>query len=223
MKKTFAITATLITALALGTASLAGAQGKPPGYTQRVQGTIQADAGKGSVTLTSHANTLPDNLSQQVAANLQTAKGKAVAQGEKAANAQAFANSFAGKTVYTSVIRQMPHFDDYFMALDAKAASGPRVVLNLDLDPKTLALKRANVTYYPDSKDLYSQFETSKKNPASVQIDTIELVSDKVYAVSGSFSATDLQASRISKKLKGQTLPAINGRFDFTEVPLQSK
>lgn len=210
--------------LAAAACATAHAQQKPaPGYTQRVQGTIQADAGKGSVTLTSHANTLPDNLGQQVAANLQTAKGKAVAQGEKAANAQAFADSFAGKTVYTSVIRQMPHFDDYFMALDARAASGPRVVLNLDLDPKTLALKRANVTYYPDSNDLYNNFRTDKKTPASVQIDKFELVGDKVYAVSGSFSASDLKPPRSAKKLQGQALPAIRGRFDFAEVPLSGK
>ena len=42
-------------------------------------------------------------------------------------------------------------------------------------------------------------------------------------AVSGSFSAADLEPGVMSKKLQGQTLPAVSGRFAFTEVPVLDK
>ena len=83
-----------------------------------------------------------------------------------------------------------------------------------------MAPQSANVSYYPDSKDVFNSFKTGKKAPATVRIDKIERVGDKVFAVSGSFSADDLQPGAMSKKLQGQTLPAVSGRFAFTEVPL---
>ena len=70
--------ASFFAAVALGAVGPAGAQENlAPGSTQRVQGTIHADAGRGMVEMTSRATTLPDNLGQQTAARLQTAEGQA--------------------------------------------------------------------------------------------------------------------------------------------------
>jgi hypothetical protein len=97
------------------------------------------------------------------------------------------------------------------------------VALALELDEKSLAPVSASVSYYPDSKDLFNNFKTGKKAPATVRIEKIERVGDKVFAVSGSFSAADLEPGVMSKKLQGQTLPAVSGRFAFTEVPVLDK
>ena len=97
------------------------------------------------------------------------------------------------------------------------------LALALALDEKTLAPVSASVSYYPDSKDLFNNFKTGKKAPATVRIEKIERVGDKVFAVSGSFSAADLEPGVMSKKLQGQTLPAVSGRFAFTEVPVLDK
>jgi hypothetical protein len=226
----------LLAAAALGATGPASAQEKlAPGSTQRVQGSIHADAGRGMVELTSRATTLPDNLGQQAAARLQTSEGQAAVQkgdarakaatgrGVSAGDVQAIADHYAGKTVYDSTMRSVKVIARYLLTLDAKAAGGPRVALALELDEKTLAPVSASVSYYPDSKDLFNNFKTGKKAPATVRIEKIERVGDKVFAVSGSFSAADLQPGAMSKKLQGQTLPAVSGRFAFTEVPVLDK
>ena len=226
----------LLAAAALGATGPASAQEKlAPGSTQRVQGSIHVDAGRGMVELTSRATTLPSNLGQQTAARLQTEEGQsavrqgdarakaATGQGVGAADVQAIADQYAGKTVYDSTMRSVKVIARYLLTLDAKAAGGPRVALALELDEKTLAPVNASVSYYPDSKDLFNNFKTGKKAPATVRIEKIERVGDKVFAVSGSFSAADLQPGVMSKKLQGQTLPAVSGHFAFTEVPVLDK
>ena len=226
----------LLAAAALGATGPASAQEKlAPGSTQRVQGTIHADAGRGMVEMASRATTLPDNLGQQAAARLQTSEGQAAVQkgdarakaatgrGVSAGDVQAIADHYAGKTVYESSMRRVPVVSGYLLTLDARAASGPRVTLDMRLNEETLAPQSANVSYYPDSKDAFNNFKTGKKAPATVRIDKIERVGDKVFAVSGSFSADDLQPGAMSKKLQGQTLPAVSGRFAFTEVPLRDQ
>lgn len=226
----------LLAAAALGATGPASAQEKlAPGSTQRVQGSIHVDAGRGMVELTSRATTLPSNLGQQTAARLQTAEGQsavrqgaarakaATGQGVGAADVQAIADQYAGKTVYDSTMRSVKVIARYLLTLDAKAAGGPRVALALELDEKTLAPVSASVSYYPDSKDLFNNFKTGKKAPAAVRIEKIERVGDKVFAVSGSFSAADLEPGVMSKKLQGQALPAVSGRFAFTEVPVLNK
>ena len=140
-----------------------------------------------------------------------------------AGDVQAIADHYAGKTVYESSMRRVPVVSGYLLTLDARAASGPRVTLDMRLNEKTLAPESANVSYYPDSKDGFNNFKTGKKAPATVRIDKIERVGDKVFAVSGSFSADDIQPGAMSKKLQGQTLPAVSGRFAFTEVPLRDQ
>lgn len=223
----------LLAAAACGSAL---AQDKPaPGNTLRVQGSIHIDAGRGTVELESHATTLAADLGQKTAAHLQTAEGRAAVQrgdararastgqGLSAGDVQAFADGYAGKTVYASTMRHVPALSRYLLTLDARAANGPRVSLDVQLDEKTLAAVGANVAYYPDSQDVSNDFRTGKKSPATVRIDKIERVGDKVYAVSGSFSATDLKPRATSKKLQGQTLPAVSGRFAFSEVPLRDK
>ena len=226
----------LLAAAALGATGPASAQEKlAPGSTQRVQGSIHADAGRGMVELTSRATTLPDNLGQQAAARLQTSEGQAAVQkgdarakaatgqGVGAADVQAIADQYAGKTVYDSTMRSVKVIARYLLTLDAKAAGGPRVALALALDEKTLAPVSASLSYYPDSKDLFNNFKTGKKAPATVRIEKIERAGDKVFAVSGSFSAADLEPGVMSKKLQGQTLPAVSGRLAFTEVPLRDQ
>ena len=54
-----------------------------------------------------------------------------------------------------------------------------------------------------------------------VAIERFEKNADGSYAISGSFSATNVPASKLAKKLKGTTLPQIEGRFDFAALPLK--
>lgn len=224
-----------LAAALLASASVFATASQPDGTTQRVQGTIHVDAGRGLVEMTSRATTLPADLGQQTSARLQSTEGRvalqqgnaraqaATGKGVGAADVQAIADRYAGKTVYESSLRRLPGITPYVLTLDARAPGGARVVLSMQVDSKTLAPRQPSVAYYPDGKDPFNSFATGKHHSATVHIDKIEQVGDKVYAISGRFSAADLMPTALSKKLKDQTLSAVSGRFAFTEVPLRDK
>lgn len=206
---------------------------------ERLQGVIEVDVGKGPVRALSVATLVDKDLGQQAAAKLNTAEGrKAVADGQAragaiagqgaaqrvtAAEVQATADFFAGKTMYSSQARRVDIIKQHVMSLAATGPDGSEVTLNLGLQQADLKLDSARLEFRPAGARVLDRFESDKKGPgaATVTIDKIERLGDKGFAISGSFKATQLQPGVLAKTLKGQTLPAISGRFAFSEVPLR--
>ena len=54
-----------------------------------------------------------------------------------------------------------------------------------------------------------------------VTIDRFERNADGTYSIAGSFSAKDLPASSMAKKLPAKTLPSASGTFAFDALPLK--
>ena len=61
------------------------------------------------------------------------------------------------------------------------------------------------------------------KGPEGVQgtIDRFERSADGTYAIAGSFSAKDLPASSMAKKLPSASLASASGTFSFDALPLK--
>lgn len=223
-------------------AAMFGPQPGPstPKPNERLQGVIEVDAGKGPVRMWSLATVVDKDLGQQAAAKLKTAEGQqAVAQGQAragaiagqdaarrvtAAQVQATADFFAGKTMYSSQARAIDIIKQTQVSLSATAADGSHVNLNLSLRQSDLKLDSAKVDYRPAGARVMDSFESAKKpgpGAVTVTIDKLERVGTQGYALSGSFKAVDLQPGVLAKNLKGQTLPVLSGRFAFREVPLR--
>jgi hypothetical protein len=54
-----------------------------------------------------------------------------------------------------------------------------------------------------------------------VTIERFERNADGTYAIAGTFSAKDLAASPMAKKLDEKTLASASGRFDYDALPLK--
>jgi len=197
------------------------------------------DTGKGPVRMLSVATLMDKDLGQQAAARLQTAEGqKAVAQGQAragaiagadaakkvtAAEVQATAEFFAGKTIYSSQARRIDIIKQHVINLSATGPDGSQVNLNINLHQAGLKLDSAKVDFRPAGARLTDSFQSGKSGPDAVvvKLDQLELKGSKGFVLSGSFQASQLQPGVLSKNLKGQTLPAISGRFAFSELPLR--
>ena len=222
-------------------ANATGTAKAPPGGAtanhERLQGTIELDAGNGLAVLRSMATTLDVQLGKQVAARLESGQGQRqieranqrvqAATGGKgpdmAGQVQAIADSYAGKTVYTSDIRHVAIVGQYTVSLDAKLPQGARTVLSLRLHEKDFSLKSATLSYYPDAADMFSAFASAKSGPdaVSVRIDSFERINDTTFAMQGSFQASHLKPAALAKKLQGRSLDRVQGRFSFAEIPLK--
>lgn len=206
---------------------------------QRLQGVIQVDSGKGPVRMLSVATVVDQDLGRQAAAKLDTAEGrKAVADGQaragaiagqdaarrvNAAEVQATADFFAGKTMYSSQARRVDIIRQHIVNLTGTGPDGSEVSLNLNLQQADLRLQGAKLRFRPAGARVTDSFESADKGPGAVTvtIDRLERLGDKGFALSGSFRAADLQPGVLAKNLKGQTLAAVAGRFAFREVPLK--
>lgn len=211
----------------------------PLASNERLQGTIELDLGKGPVALRSVATTMDANLGKQVAERLNSAQGQqqvakandrietitgaAGGKADTASQVQAIADSYAGKTVFTSTMRHVAIVKRHSVTLDAQLPKGPRITLDLQLSDKDNQLESARVSYYPNVGDAFSSFTTQKSGPdaAVVTLDKFERINDTTYAVEGSFKATNLVPAALAKKLQGQTVEQVQGRFKFTEVAVK--
>ena len=206
---------------------------------ERLQGVIEVDVGKGPVRMLSAATLVDKDLGKQAAERLKTTEGQqAVAAGQARAGAiagqdaakrvtsaevQATADFFAGKTMYSSQARKVDIIKALVVNLSATGPDGSQVNLNLTLQQADLKLDSAKVDFRPAGVRVTDSFESDKKGPGAVvvNIDKIERLGDKGFALSGSFKASQLQPGVLAKNLKGQTLSAISGKFAFREVPLR--
>jgi hypothetical protein len=224
--------------LAEAAAAKADTNATPDGNTLRLQGTMEVDAGKGKLAMRSMATVIDAKLGEKTAARLGTSEGQQ-ALGKANASVQApgngvkpqvsssdmqeLANSMAGRTMYSSEAMHVGMIKAYVVTLDAKSEgrSGPRMQLNLTLSEKDMTLTAASAEFYPDGGKSFESYK--KKLPISdVTIEKMERKDDKTLALSGSFKTADLPAGVLAKSLKGQTLAALSGNFDFQEVNIRS-
>ena len=209
------------------------------GNTEREQGTMEIDAGSGMQSLRSMATVIDPKLGEKAAARLGTSEGqKTLADANASVPAsmgvsgtpkvttndiQDMANSFAGRTVYSSQAMHAKIINAYVIELDAKSTSEPGVRMNVafNVSEKDLTLQSAKLEYYPDAGKRTQSFVKKKLALTDLTIDKLERKDENTFVVSGSFKATDLEPGVLAKDLKGQTLPVISGRFDFAEVPIR--
>lgn len=218
------------TAAQSAVASAKAASAKEDGNTYREQGTMTVDAGQGVQQLRSMATLIDPKLGEKTAAKLGTAEGQkkladatAGAPQVTGADIQDTANQFAGRTMYSSQAMHAKIINAYSIELDAKtqAENGVRMKVVLTVSDKDLSLQNAKLAYYPDASSQMQSYE--KKIPISdITINKLERKDDKTFAISGSFKATDLPAGVLAKELKGKTLAAVSGQFDFAEVHIRN-
>ena len=239
-----AITPAVVAAVAGGAATANSAQTAEPkkrddGNTEREQGTMQVDAGNGVQSLRSMATVIDPNLGEKTAARLGTSAGqKTLADANVSVPAsmgvsgtskvttndiQDMANSFAGRTVYSSQAMHATIINAYVIELDAKSSSEPgvRMKVAFNVSEKDLTLQSAKLEYYPNADKRTQSFVKKKLALTDLTIDKLERKDENTFVVSGSFKATDIEPGVLAKELKGQTLASVSGRFDFAEVPIR--
>lgn len=206
---------------------------------ERLQGVIEIDIGQGPKRLLSVATLVDKDLGQQAAAQLKTAQGQqAVADAQaqagriagqdaarrvNAAEVQATADFFAGKTLYSSQATRLDIIKEHQISLNASAPDGSSVSVGFGIRQSDLALQSASVAYRPAGARLTDTFDSpsSGAGAAQVTIDRIERLGDRGFSVWGRFKAGPLTPGVLAKRLAGQTLPSISGRFAFTTVPMR--
>ena len=153
---------------------------------QSVQGSIEADVGKGTQSFRS--------ISTKVVGDM------------------------AGKTFHDSVVMQVDIINSLQVTLKGSASDGGNLDLGLTFDDKKLSLTGTSLSYRPKATAMFDFYETKD---VQVAIERFERNADGSYAIAGSFTAKNLPASKMAKKLDAATLPSASGRFDFAALPLK--
>lgn len=209
----------------------ASAQALQPG--QSVQGVIEADAGNGMRPFRSLSTKVADDIARQVDARLATREGEqALADANrslsesgikadvKADQVRDLIGGMAGKTFHDSSIQHVGMVHALNASLGGTAADGAKVTIELQFDDATLELAEAKVYYQPAGmRSPFDRYQSSKEAPARVTIERFEKNADDSYRLVGSFTAGNLPATRMAKKLAGSTLASISGRFAFDALP----
>ena len=201
---------------------------------QRVQGTIQLDIGKGAAPFRSIATKIPDDLGKTTAARMASAQGEKDLAGANAKvgggkvnvsaqDIQDLADTFAGRTMYTSQMMSVAIANMRIVELEGVAADGRKTSLNINFPMDSDTPNKATLKYYPNGKKQMQWFETDRKSGGTVQVtlDRFERVDDKTLSIAGSFKAEGLVPGVLSKELVGQELAGASGSFDFTEVNIR--
>jgi hypothetical protein len=172
-----------------------------------------------------------DDIAEQVDAKLGTNKGNSAIEdanrkleklgtGMKvdAGDVRNIVGGMAGKTFHDAVVQELDIIHSLQVNLKGESGQGEQLELNLRFDDKTLALTGANITYRPKSA---GAFDFYKSDAMQVTIERFERNADGTYAIAGTFSAKDLAASPMAKKLDEKTLASASGRFDYDALPLK--
>lgn len=201
---------------------------------QSVQGLFEADIGKGVQSFRSIATRVADDIGAQMDGKLDTGEGRrviddanrkleALGTGTRvdAGDVRDFVGGLAGKTFHDSEVRRIDIIQTLQVTLKGTAADGTGLDLGLSFDDSTLALSKANLSVRPKMASMFDFYESAKAAPPEVRIERFQMNPDGSYAITGSFRAENLPASSIAKTLAGQTLPQVEGRFDFAALPLK--
>ncbi len=197
---------------------------------QSVQGTIEADVGKGPQVFRSLSTKLADDLDKQVAAKMEgndkaqaalddgNAKLKELGTDVRvsADDVKEFVGGLAGKTIHDSQVMHVGIIKRQSVNIEGRAADGSKVQLSLNFDDQSLAFQDASFSYQPDPRSIMDRFGSDSPE---VTIERFEKNADGSFALAGSFRATNVPAAIIAKKLKGKTLATASGTFAFDALP----
>ena len=196
---------------------------------QSVQGSIEADVGKGTQSFRSISTKVADDIGEQMDEKLATGEGrKAIDDANRkldklgvqvdAGDVRDIVGGMAGKTFHDSVVMQVDIIHSLQVTLKGSASDGGNLDLSLTFDDKKLSLTGTSLSYRPKATAMFDFYETKD---VQVAIERFERNADGSYAIAGSFTAKNLPASKMAKKLDAATLPSASGRFDFAALPLK--
>ena len=196
---------------------------------QSVQGSIEADVGNGTQSFRSISTKVADDIGEQMDEKLATGEGrKAIDDANRkldklgvqvdAGDVRDIVGGMAGKTFHDSVVMQVDIIHSLQVTLKGSASDGGNLDLGLTFDDKKLSLTGTSLSYRPKATAMFDFYETKD---VQVAIERFERNADGSYAIAGSFTAKNLPASKMAKKLDAATLPSASGRFDFAALPLK--
>lgn len=200
---------------------------------ERIQGTIELDIGDGPVVYRSIATKLADNLSEVAAERLGSVDGQrtlddanAKLKGNvkvQARDVQELADHFAGKTIYTSEVRDIDMIKRRNVSIRGISANGATAALVLSFAMADNKLESAVLEYTPDNRKLTQSFTSNDDHKIEVTIDRFEQVDENTWSIAGAFKAERLVPGVLAKKLAGQTVEGAQGRFDVGELAAKPK
>ena len=201
---------------------------------QTVQGMIEADVGKGPQSFRSLSTKVADDIGEQLDAKLGRAEGQnAIADAnrklEKLGTGTQVSNDdvrdiiggMAGKTFHDSEVRHVDIINSLQVTLKGTAGDGGNLDLGITFDDKTLAMTGSSLSYRPKATAMFDTYQGKGPEGVQVTIDRFERNADGTYAIAGSFSAKDLPASSMAKKLPSASLASASGTFSFDALPLK--
>jgi len=218
-------------AQAAGAASTGDAPLKPG---QTIQGSIEADVGNGTQSFRSLATKVADDIGAQVEGKLDTGKGqRAIDDANRkleklgvesrvgADDVRDMVEGMAGKTFHDASVMQVDIIKSLQVSLKGTASDGAQVDLAMTFDDKSLALTSSNFSYRPKANAMFDFYQSKGDKDVEVTLERFERNADGTYALTGTFAAKDLPASKMAKKLPSASLPSASGRFDYASLPLK--
>ena len=201
---------------------------------QAVQGTISADVGNGSQDFRSLSTKVADDIGEQVDDKLGTGEGqralddanrKLEKMGVDArvsdTDVRDIVGGMAGKTFHDSSVMQVDIIKSLQVSLKGTASDGAQLDLAMTFDDKSLALTSSNFSYRPKANAMFDFYQSKGDKDVEVTLERFERNADGTYALTGTFAAKDLPASKMAKKLPSASLPSASGRFDYASLPLK--
>lgn len=201
---------------------------------QTVQGTLQADVGNGMQSFRSLSTRVADDIGKQLDEKLGRAEGQdAIADANKkleklgtgmqvdAGDVREIVGDMAGKTFHDSQVLHVDIIKSLQVTLKGTAGDGGNLDLGITFDDQSLAMTGSSLNYRPKANAMFDFYEGKGGEQVTVTIDRFERNADGTYAIAGSFSAKDLPASSMAKKLPAKTLPSASGTFAFDALPLK--
>ena len=201
---------------------------------QSVQGTLQADVGNGMQAFRSLSTKVADDIGEQLDEKLGRSEGQeAIADANKkleklgtgmqvdAGDVREIVGDMAGKTFHDSQVLHVDIIKSLQVTLKGTAGDGGNLDLGITFDDKTLAMTGSSLNYRPKANAMFDFYEGKGGEQVTVTIDRFERNAVGTYAIAGSFSAKDLPASSMAKKLPAKTLPSASGTFAFDALPLK--
>lgn len=201
---------------------------------QSVQGTLQADVGNGMQAFRSLSTKVADDIGEQLDEKLGKSEGQeAIADANKkleklgtgmqvdAGDVREIVGDMAGKTFHDSQVLHVDIIKSLQVTLKGTAGDGGNLDLGITFDDQSLAMTGSSLNYRPKANAMFDFYEGKGGEQVTVTIDRFERNADGTYAIAGRFSAKDLPASSMAKKLPAKTLPSASGTFAFDALPLK--
>ena len=201
---------------------------------QTVQGTLQADVGNGMQAFRSLSTKVADDIGEQLDEKLGRSEGQeAIADANKkleklgtgmqvdAGDVREIVGDMAGKTFHDSQVLHVDIIKSLQVTLKGTAGDGGNLDLGITFDDKTLAMTGSSLSYRPKATAMFDTYQGKGPEGVQVTIDRFERNADGTYAIAGSFSAKDLPASSMAKKLPSASLASASGTFSFDALPLK--